>query len=625
MVKTKRIALTRYGLNAAAACALAAGIMAGGGAEPSGQLTLETSACQTDDEIVVELWMRNILNTEVTGFQAFVAFDRSSLVYRGDLSSYTASPFPLHMTRIADAELGHPGRVDLDGSIDFGGSGTDADSLLATLVFEAISVGECATSLAITFIPQVGPFLSELSFEGAPMVTSLQGTPSFIFDGVQPTLVAPDDVEVRAGPGQDPVDIDPGDPTVVDNCPGAIAVSCARSDGLDCFDDPYSCGTTTLTWSATDGCENSRTDVQLVTVTCEACARPTVRCFASSVGDDDDDDGDDDDGDDDDGDDDDGDDDDGDDDDGDDDDDDRQQVVFAQGPSDVAGFADKDSVVECAVGTPETGPARFVFSLGDGQTATAAVTRPAGRAILTLDPVSLELEWDITYELLSSPLAGAAFHVPSGPKTGGTVALDVSRTILDFSGAGTIYGSTFLDPTQAADLRDGRWSLILATVMYPAGEISGKVTMPVDGGCLVEVGWDAESPADCALEVEAFVVIGGRTIPVENGDIVRLDCGPAAVGASAPPAGALGTGTVPLLVVNVEDSEGNVASCELELCSFCQEDDDDDDDDDDGDDDDGDDDDGDDDDDDGDDDDDDGDDLIVSPAIGSAGGVAAPE
>ena len=79
-----------------------------------------------------------------------------------------------------------------------------------------------------------------------------------------PTINCPPDVSVTAAAGRCDADVDPGMATCADNC--ACTVTCERSDGLDCHNDTYSVGTTTLTWTATDAVGNATVCLQTVTV-----------------------------------------------------------------------------------------------------------------------------------------------------------------------------------------------------------------------------------------------------------------------------------------------------------------------------------------------------------------------
>lgn len=157
-------------------------------------LTLEiVSACPGDsngagpgDLIAVELWMRNLQQT-VTGFQAFLEYDPLLLSFQPALSSYTAAPFPQHVESISSAEV-NPGQLNLDGSSAFGGSGSSADALLATLVFEVLPGADCqVTNVAFRLNP---PFLSEVSFEGLPLVTVLDDSLPFTLDDTPPEVFA---------------------------------------------------------------------------------------------------------------------------------------------------------------------------------------------------------------------------------------------------------------------------------------------------------------------------------------------------------------------------------------------------------------------------------------------------
>lgn len=228
---------------------------------PPGGLTLEIpDGCQTDEQVVVELWMRD-LSQNATGFQAFLAYDDSSLSYRGDLSSYTPAPFPLHIRPTAAAEVS-AGRLRLDGSEEFGGpGGSDVDSLLVTLVFD-VDV-EC-TSGDVAF-DHSQPFESELSLEGVPFFTLTSDTPAFALDHTPPVFdPCPADVTVAADAGE-------GDGCVgavheftapaIDNC-GVVTVECDPPSGT-----VFPVGTTGVTCTATDDCGNVSSCEFDVTVT----------------------------------------------------------------------------------------------------------------------------------------------------------------------------------------------------------------------------------------------------------------------------------------------------------------------------------------------------------------------
>ncbi|MCH8879170.1 MAG: HYR domain-containing protein [Planctomycetes bacterium] len=215
-------------------------------------LTLEVPAgCLSDAQISVELWMRNI--TQVTGFQAFLEFDVLVLSYRGDLSTYTSIPFPLHMQAITTAEVS-AGQLNLDGSVALGDPETTTDALLATLVFDVVA--DCGPT-SIDFRTG-GEFSSALSFEGNPLVTVLVNSPSLTLDDTIPTVTAPTTTELECS-----TDLPAAATTIAefttltgaaasDNC-GSLTVSSVAGAliGTECL------GTITRTYTITDDCGNS--------------------------------------------------------------------------------------------------------------------------------------------------------------------------------------------------------------------------------------------------------------------------------------------------------------------------------------------------------------------------------
>ncbi|MEE9294482.1 MAG: hypothetical protein V3W34_05910, partial [Phycisphaerae bacterium] len=183
-------------------------------------LTLEVPAgCLSDTQIEVELWMRNI--TQVTGFQAFLEFNVFMLNYRGDLSTYTSTPFPLHIQDITTAEVS-AGQLNLDGSVALGDPATTTDALLATLVFDVVA--DCGPT-SVDFRTG-GKFSSELSFGGNPLATTLVNSPSLTLDDTPPTITCPANVTVNTDAGLcTATAVALGTPTTGDNCPGETAAN----------------------------------------------------------------------------------------------------------------------------------------------------------------------------------------------------------------------------------------------------------------------------------------------------------------------------------------------------------------------------------------------------------------
>jgi cysteine-rich repeat protein len=229
-------------------------------AADAGTLSLEIAgSCvtATNGQIAVQLWMRNLVNGNASGFQAFIAFDDNQLDYLGGASSYTSSPFPLHIQPIASAQTG-VGKLRLDGTATFNSNGTNQDALLATLVFQ-INV-QCS-STAVAF-DTGGPFASELSYEGFPVPTTLAGTPNFSLDNTPPVLMVPPNTTVSC--------------TVNTNLPANTGGAASASDNCSVptvsFSDsttPGACPqerTITRTWTATDACGNSSSANQTIAV-----------------------------------------------------------------------------------------------------------------------------------------------------------------------------------------------------------------------------------------------------------------------------------------------------------------------------------------------------------------------
>jgi len=260
-------------------------------APTAGELALTAADCQDDADpapgyqIEVELEMLDLV-CQTSGFQAFVEYPVASLVYRGDLSSYSSSPFSLHVSPITQAD---DGRLELDGTGSFGELGTDEDALLATLVFDVWT--PCGPTVPASF-EVGGSFPSELSFAGLALETTLTDAPAVTLDDTPPVLApCPADIvqPADAGSGCTGAVVTWTDPTATDDCDLAPTVVCSPPSGSF-----FTVGTHTVTCTATDACGNVSTctfevevtDTVLVDVVVELTGSdPTTRCITFDVDD----------------------------------------------------------------------------------------------------------------------------------------------------------------------------------------------------------------------------------------------------------------------------------------------------------------------------------------------------
>jgi hypothetical protein len=160
------------------------------------------SCYKVGDQICTQLNMSH-LTQNVTGFQAFLQYDNSLLTFNPGSSTYTSSPFPVHIQSMSGAEVS-PGQINLDGSappVGPGSGGTNVDSLLATLCF-TVNAGNDGASTDFSF-RTVPSFNSELSFQGSPVPTALLDSGSFSIDQTPPSITCPNPVTVNC-PSQVP-------------------------------------------------------------------------------------------------------------------------------------------------------------------------------------------------------------------------------------------------------------------------------------------------------------------------------------------------------------------------------------------------------------------------------------
>ncbi|MFO0839492.1 MAG: hypothetical protein U1D55_13330 [Phycisphaerae bacterium] len=143
------------------------------------------------DTIFIDLNMSN-LTQNVTGFQAFLQYNTSFLTYDASGSSYTPAPFTLHVQNILTSEVPAPGSgdINLDGSFPPvpPSPGTNVPATLATLKF-VVNPGNDGLSTNVGF-RTFGPFISELSFQGTPVVTALTPSGTITIDQNLPAIAA---------------------------------------------------------------------------------------------------------------------------------------------------------------------------------------------------------------------------------------------------------------------------------------------------------------------------------------------------------------------------------------------------------------------------------------------------
>jgi hypothetical protein len=96
-------------------------------------------------------------------------------------------------------------------------------------------------------------------------------------DNEQPTITCPANITSNTDAGACSATVNPGTPTANDNC-GNPTVTGTRSDNQP-LNAPYPKGTTTITWTATDGSGNSASCPQTVTVSDHE--NPTINCPAN--------------------------------------------------------------------------------------------------------------------------------------------------------------------------------------------------------------------------------------------------------------------------------------------------------------------------------------------------------
>lgn len=224
-------------------------------------------------QVTVQVWMRK-LTQNVNGFQAFISFDDAKFDYNGAASSYTALPFPSHLQPILSANTA-TGLVRIDGATPPLNPGTNADSLLATLVFDVVGAGWAQCEDTFLSFTTFGPLMSELSLNGTPVATQLANSPCVKYDTVAPVISCPGTATIQCDVPPTPANTG-GSATATDNCDPAPAISYSDSASLGGCDGT---GTISRTWTATDACGNTSTCIQTINVV--DTIAPSITCPAN--------------------------------------------------------------------------------------------------------------------------------------------------------------------------------------------------------------------------------------------------------------------------------------------------------------------------------------------------------
>ncbi len=242
-----------------AAVVMAVGV-AGEGARAGGtELRLEAvDGCLGVGEtrVTVDVMLRDA-EQPVVGGQFFLEYDAARLTFVG--AEPGGGPF---IAEIFEAVDQGSGRIVYGVGV-LEGVGTQVDSVLARLTFEVMP-GVCAEAGLVRF--GAGALPTRLTnASGASIEPGLVDLGVVSRDTTAPVVGVPVAVVVRADAGTCGAVLVVAPPVASDGCDGTVVATATRSDGLP-LGAPYPVGTTTLTWTVSDGCGNSTTVAQGVEV-----------------------------------------------------------------------------------------------------------------------------------------------------------------------------------------------------------------------------------------------------------------------------------------------------------------------------------------------------------------------
>jgi hypothetical protein len=210
------------------------------------------------DEVVFNVSVLNPPIVTVAG-QFNVVYDRAVLEYVG----ISGGDAPITDILVSNHDAGN-GSIFWISTIPNGGSGTLADLRVASLRFRVIA-DDCDGGVHASLDEGFAPVLIA-NDGGITADLPLTQPASFVIDTTGPVLSGvPADLTVPADAGSGCFaarELTP--PSVIDNCGDADLVI-TRSDAQP-LGAPWACGTTIVTWSATDGCGRTAQATTSVTV-----------------------------------------------------------------------------------------------------------------------------------------------------------------------------------------------------------------------------------------------------------------------------------------------------------------------------------------------------------------------
>ena len=136
-------------------------------------------------------------------------------------------------------------------------------------------------------------------------------------------------------------------------------------------------------------------------------------------------------------------------------------------------------VLAALMGTSWSGStqaASFKFPLTGEQCLPPVATSGTGEAVLSYDPETRVVTWNIPYSGLSSAVTLAHFHGPATPGKSGPVVVWLAER--GTPPGNPITGQATLTPEQALQFAAGDWYVNVHTQSHPACELRGQVIPP---------------------------------------------------------------------------------------------------------------------------------------------------